>query len=479
MGERLGGLSDLRHVLHHNRGNPAFDNFNDKSFQRMFDVLDIAADDECAEYEKSVTSAHMATRTKGINRFLGFSQTLRLAVECSVRVIKLKTLRLVLRILTKTSVDSHGNCYTPIAMDCARCLSTVLSYEPHVEHLGEAEWRPVARFCLDRVSAAVPQDLAGNSPSAKNRSSANRSSVHSSHATIGTENMPKQAVDEFISCLRYLTGPPSAPVMKESESILFTMLQYLDSAQSVGPPQISALTAVNNVLSQIRAENIQLTISFTQSCLHTARTLWNSKLVAIKNEVLIMLVLLHPHVRHVHKTGGGPTFVTDLEALVDGLKVEYARRDVKDQLRMDELRLAPTPETSCEGLSCQLFSLRDGTAITTNSPNGEHNWTLLHLLICFSTLDTDDEKTRDESPDSGQSGARKRVKLAHWSDELLRSLHDPHVSTKVTSLQLICFAAQSLAINEGILERIVERLNSMSNDDNGSIASWALLSLAW
>lgn len=427
-----------------------------------------------------MSSTSKVTKSGAITRFTNCSQTLRLAVERGSRNIRLRTLKALLDHLTETLLDSQGSCCEPIALDYSRCLSAVLAYEPHVEHLKEAQWKKVALFCLDRIAAAVPSDVDEDSQSSSNRLSgrSSRTLVNASHASSTSEHLPKQAIDEFVTSLRHLTSSPVAPVSGKGKAILATMLQYLHVSQSVNQAQVNALSTVNNVLLQIRGERTQVTISVTQSCIQIARILWGSKLAAIKNEVLIMLVLLQPYVRHILQTTDNATFRADLDSMVEILRSEYARRDQKDQLRLDDLRLSHTAESFFEGLKCQIFSLRDGIASSANTSNGEQSWTLLRLLVGFSTFNGQGDMGRENSPEPRPDNARKRVKITHWSDELLRMLYDLHIPTKISSLQLICFAAQSGPIDEHVLERVVERLTALCTDENGLVVSWALLTLA-
>lgn len=465
--------------MQHNRENPELSNFDDKSFHKIFEVLFVVASEERSAYLKSLSSSSKV-RSSAITRFTNCSHTLRLAVERGARNIRLRTLKALLDHLTETLLDSHGKCCEPIALDYSRCLSAVLAYEPHVEHLKEAQWKKVALFCHDRIAAAVASDVDEDSPSSSNRLSgrSSRTFANASHASSTSERLPKQAVDEFVTSLRHLTSSPVAPVSGKGKAFLATMLHYLHASQSVSQAQVNALSTVNNVLLQIRGERTQVTIAVTQSCIQIARSLWGSKLVAIKNEVLIMLVLLQPYVLHIAQTTDSASFRADLDSMVETLRSEYARRDPKDQLRLDDIRLSHIVESSCTGLRCQIFSLRDGIASSASTSNGEQSWTLLRLLVRFSTFNGQGDTGRDHSPEPLQDGARKRVKITHWSDELLRMLYDLHMPTKISSLQLICFAAQSAPIDEPVLERVVERLTALCTDENSLVVSWALLTVA-
>jgi len=482
--ERSGGLNDLRHILQHNRGNTELGRINDKSFHKIFEALFEVAFEERSVYLKSLKSTAQQVQTSAITRFTNCSQTLRLAVERGAKNIRLRTLKALLDHVTETLLDANGACCVPIALDYARCLSTVLSHQPHVEHLKDVQWTKVTRFCLDRIASSISSDTTEASFVVDRVSATSRSSITSSRGpsdqqrAYSSGGLSKQAVDEFVNCLRHLTSLPSVPLVKDAEPILSTMLDYLDASQSANQAQVNALTTINNVLLQIRAEKTQLTISYVSPCVQMARSLWNSKLFAVRNEILVMLVLLHTYILHTVSVGEDTSLSTSLDALVGIIRNDYARRDTKDQLRLDDLRMPPHSGSIGRDLEFPIFSLRDGTATATNAPDGEHNWALLRLTTYFSISNSLTRGARGNDSEPPPNGAKKRVKLSHWSDELLRLLHDSHTSSRVCGIQLITFAAQSTSFDQDFLEHVLERLSALCTDENGLVASWALLGLA-
>lgn len=487
MKERSAGLNDLRHILQHNRENPELGNFDDKSFHKIFEVLFVIASDERSSYLKSLGLPDTSSKIKTavINRFTNCSQILRLAVERGARNIRLRTLKALLDHLTDTLLDAHGNTCVPIALDYARCLSAVLAYEPHVEHLKEPQWHQILQFCLDRVQASLPSQITREpgltvlgSFSSKLKGPSSRTFATTSYASETSEHLPKQAVDEFVACIRHLTGPASAPLLSRAPIIFTIMLQFLDASQSMSQAQVDALSAINNVLQQTRVEKLEMTEAIIRPLLQVTRRLWASRLVIVKNELLITLVLLHPYIRHSCSTAEDPGLNSDLTSMVDAMRAEYARRDIRDQLRLDDLDFSCSKESTCESLSHQVFNLKDGSAVTAaNSFDGEHNWTLLRLLTYFWKMTTSN-KIPDEKAESSPDGGRKRLRLTQWPDEMLRMLHEPQIPARVCSLQLVCFVAQSTALDDEILERIVEKLSGLASDENSLISSWALLALA-
>ncbi|KAL1302378.1 hypothetical protein AAFC00_002781 [Neodothiora populina] len=486
--DRTHGLAELKHILQHNRDNPELDNFDDKSFHKIFEVLFVVTSNERAIYLKSKSSSDKV-QTASSNRFSNCSQTLRLAVERGARRIRIRTLKALFDHIFETLLDPQGNCCEPIASDYARCLSTVLAYEPHVEHLKEAQWHRVTSFCLDRLVSAVPAEATSVSFPARSTAQSFTSRLSgpsfqsiasTSHsASVTTGSVPKKALDEFVACLRYLTSPPSAPVVQRGQSVISTILQYVNATQSVSSGLVHALATVNNVLMQIRVEKTQATMAFVQPCLQIIRSVWGSKLVTAKNESLIMLVLLQPYVRRLCEYEVDESFKEDLDGMIDTIRTEYSRRDAKDQLRLEDIRLSCAMDPRFRDLSSPLFSLRDGDAASVNVLNGEHNWTLLRILCDFMLrLSTGHENQSADRVEPREGAAKKRQKLTHWSDNIPEWLSHSHVFARLSALQFICFTAQSTAVSEFALERLVTRLIALCSSEHHLTSSWALLALA-
>jgi ataxia telangiectasia mutated family protein len=136
------------------------------------------------------------------------------------------------------------------------------------------------------------------------------------------------------------------------------------------------------------------------------------------------------------------------------------------------------PGQPTDGLQGQVFGLRDGQTASDNTLSAEHNWTLLKLLAHFSFWAQPQDQRNNNRHVSPGVGPQKRQRVVRWSDEIFRMLSDFSVPTRLCSLQIICFMAQSTPIEGEILSRLVEKLATCIIDDNTSVASWAYLALA-
>ncbi|GAB7347204.1 hypothetical protein MBLNU459_g3311t2 [Dothideomycetes sp. NU459] len=360
---RSEGFANLKHVLRHNQGNPKLGRLNDKYFHKVFEVLFRVASAERSAYLKSLDSTSKTVRSASATRLTSCASTLRLAVDVGLRKIRARTVAALLDHILDTLLDANGECCEPLALDYVRCLSALLSYEPHVEHLKKSQWEEVTAFCLARIQSANSQAavnaLVGTDRAA---SSSSRLSVRLSHTLSRSSQaaktaglLPKQVLDEFVTSLKHLTSAPFAPLLEKSKAILSAVLDSFRASSSMTQSQVNALVILNNTLQQVRTEDIGLTDTVTRDCIQVARQLWSSKLVSIKDEVLVLLVMLHPYIKKQSQTFEDPLFAGELESLVETLRTEYARRDVKDQLQLDDLALQLSPDHNNDHLSLQTW----------------------------------------------------------------------------------------------------------------------------
>lgn len=470
-------MINLRQILKHNLGTSKIDNLKDPALSKIFDTLfgvvtlefSIIAQIQAGQSKKTTVPA---TRT----RLSSCAATFLVAVDVSVRNLRYKSVKAIVEHIINYSAESDGRPCLELASDYAKSLSVVLAHEPHVEHLSQDIWKQAVAFCIGTIRSAckVEGDLGSSILSARS----SRSHFAPSQASNKT-SLPRQAVDDLVSALRSLTSVSFAPLVGQGPQIITAMAQFVSTSPRMGKPQVDALVTINNILLQVRTENVKFTRSFARDSLALAKSLWSTKLPALKDEVLIMLVLLHPYIDVLSQDQEDDMFSIDIVNFVETLKGEYVKRAVKDQLQLNHLTLRLSQVNPKDGLQGQIFALRDGLVVSENNLSPEHNWTLVKFMALFAiqshSRDTGIAR-RSESP--GDSGPKKRQRVTQWSDDFLRMLSDFNVTTRICSLQMISFAAQTVVIEEEILGNLVEKLAACITDDNSVVVSWAHLALA-
>ncbi|KAI5205067.1 hypothetical protein E4T39_03208 [Aureobasidium subglaciale] len=474
--ERNEAVGTLRQILRHNQGTSRIDNLKDSTLFKIYDTLFHAIAVELALLKACKGGSKKSTVPATEGRLSNCSTTLRVAVDVGFRIVRSKSIKALIDHIINNFAGSDGLPDPILSSDYARDLAVLLGHEPHVEHLSHDLWNTILDFCLDSIQTVCNPDSGLGTSILSSRSS--RSHFAPSQAGANKGVLPRQAVDDLVNVLRSLISVSFAPFLKKGTRILTTMAQFLQTSQHMSKPQIDGLVVINTVLLQLRTEDIKSTKKFARDALTLTKTLWNTKLSAMKDEVLSMLVLLHPFVDVLSQDTGDELFLTDMSNLVEALKTEYTRRNLKDQLQLSSLSLQLALRQPLDGLQGQIFSLRDGQSFGENTLSAEHNWTLLKLLSQFAVLSNPDDQRNDKRSTSPGSGPHKRQRVAHWSDELLRMLSDSNIATKVCSLQMICFVVQSVAVEEEVLGSLVEKMTPCILDDNSSVVSWAHMALA-
>jgi ataxia telangiectasia mutated family protein len=474
--ERAEGASDLRQILRHSQGTPKIDNLKEASIFKIFDALFSAID-----LDLSIKRGNKPSKEKkpsipaALLRLGSLAATLRVAVDVCLRNLKSKSIKALIDYIITNFTEADGSPITALAGDFASSLSILLAHEPHAEHLSPNLREEAITFCLAILNAECNHDEGLGSSILSSRSS--RFHLAPSQADNGKNGLPRQAADDLVKALRSLTSVSFAPLLEKGPKLLDTMVQFVKTSPHMSKPQVDALVIINTTLLHVRTGDTESAKKFTRNAVALARALWNTKLAALKDEVLVMLVLLHPFIETLLQQGGDELFFIELANLVEVIKGDYVRRGAKDQLQLNQLTLRIAEKQPADGLQCWTFSLRDGLTVNENGLSCEHNWTLLKLSALFSVQNHVHGQRHVQRSVSPSDGPRKRLKVTQWSDEILRMLSDLSIPTRIYSLQIICFAAQCTPIEKRVLGTLVEKLSTYITDDNSSVASWAYLAL--
>jgi ataxia telangiectasia mutated family protein len=470
-------MVSLRQILRHNQGTSKIDNLKDSALLKIYDAIVQAIHVEVTQLRACRAGVKSKTTTPATEtRLSSCSTTFRVAVDVGIRNIRSKSVKALIDHIIANFDNPDGTPETVLAADYAKNLSVILSHEPHVEHLSQEYWKTTLDFCLNKMTAIPKSDLGLGSSILTSRSS--RSHLGSSQANSEKGTLPRHVLDELVNVVRSLVSVPFAPLLRKGREIVTAMTQFLHTSPHAAKAQVDALVVINTILLQTRMEDIRFTKEFTREALALTKVLWNTKLSALKDEILSMLILVHPFVEFLVQDGEDESFQTATLNIVETITSEYIRRPIKDQLQLNQLILQLKLGQPTDGLQGQIFGLRDGQTASDNTVSAEHNWTLLELLARFSFRGQPQDQRNINRPVSPGVGPQKRQRVVRWSDEIFHMLSDSSVPTRLCSLQTICFMAQSTPVEEEVLSRLIEKLATCIIDDDTSVASWAYLALA-
>ncbi|KAK6440569.1 Serine/threonine-protein kinase tel1, partial [Oleoguttula sp. CCFEE 5521] len=327
---RSEALADLKHILRHNQNSSKLGGFADASFHRIYEVLFGAALTEKSTYVKAKTPALISGST---TRLAACASALKLAIDVGLQRIKLKTVRAVLDHVDSGLHLAGGDLCEPLAFDYAKCMRTLLTYQPHAEHLPGEQWERAVRLCL--ISIKDPQNDdddadAEATPEVGHRST-NNASYQSSRSGARTGNGTQQhqrtlfhqVAEEMLFSLRALTAAPNAPVISLASEMLWGVIDFMKTGVTTSHSESNCFAIISNVLSWTQTENVDLS---TRVASHLVRLLrvqwsaWNSKLSLGKQEMLITMMYLQPFLQKLLSTTLATPVRGDLVALLSNMR---------------------------------------------------------------------------------------------------------------------------------------------------------------
>ena len=415
--------------------------------------------------------------------------SLRLALEVAVRIIKFKTVRSVLSHITETLLLPGGTFCEPLALDYAKGLRAVLSYQPHVEHLTKLERERVISFCVrciktaeaeveedDAAPGAEALSMGGTMNGLSYRSS--RSHVKDSSGSQGNRSLAKHVAEEMIACLALLTAAPNAASGKTSEDLLWALIEFLKKSTFTSSSHQDAFAAINHIIAWTRTENIELTRKAASPIVRLIRAYWSLKSAsALKDEMLITLLYLEPYFVAVMQQDESFTLRSELTGMLEVMRHEYSQRKEREQLHLEDLRLefGDRDSKSFNAISTPLFRLRSA------NPRAEASWTTLYMLASLCRMLSNEvlnDPPSDDEDERINQGPRKRPRLSDESDETLKHTLSGTPASRTCALQAMAFLAQRKAFSAKQIAKIVEKLSLSCSEDNAAVSSWALLALA-
>lgn len=443
------------------------------------------ASTERSNYLRSQSNVSKTVRSASSLRLSSCAAALRIAVEFGVRNIKVKTLKALIDHILESLPDARGEFCEPLALDYTKCLNEIFAYQPHVEHLPLELWEQVCTFCLEALGARTndsEEDAALGASVAASYSSSKGDNLRSSRSNAKLPRtsqvgrpLQKNIAEELVSCLRHLTEAPSAPLLPCSHQILSVMINYLSDVHSPGKSVQDAVAVIHQTLARTTTEAVQTTLSLTEKLLRVTRALWPLRSGAVKDELLVLLVLLKPYIRHSVRALDLDVVRAEAGALLEAMHNEYTKRTGKERevLHLEDLSLRFANAAIQSGLNCQVFALRNG------NPRSENAWATLRMIAFLHSLQEHRSSEEDgQAVELEPSRSRKRQRLQHWIDDTLRSCNDSQASTRVCALQCISMSAQITRLDENSMLRVLDELSLRTADDGGLVSSWAFMALA-
>ncbi|KAL4941065.1 hypothetical protein BDV06DRAFT_195262 [Aspergillus oleicola] len=471
--DRTEGLADLKHILQQNKRNSKLLSLSDKASHRIFETLFRFISTDKQVYNRA------SSKTKGTasSRLSTCASVIRTAVDALLSNLRSKSVRAVLEHITDVLVSPGSDLFELLSVDYTKCLSTILHYPAHVEHLSVEEWESVMRVCLNLINASFNDDSQQNtwSPRSSNLddylgASGGRSTPSRMTPALALREKPKGprgAVEEALLCIRVLSGTPNAPIQENAENILLGMTKYVRSSRIAGSSHQTAFDTINTVVMRIIFDNAELTRNTLLDLVPAIRQNWATKLMGLRDELLVTTMFIVTTLNDDIRRNPTETLRDAIDGLIDTLQLEYSRRPEKDVLQVDDLVFESKNQTTAEKF--QMWPRLE-------SARSDSNWTVLWAIARL--LETSEALTSRLSPTPTEGETpNKRQRLASKVDDVFRDAVGSFGARRLCALQLISFLPNNYAPIEpkaSLLERLIPSIH----DDNTTLSCWAMIAIA-
>ena len=436
------------------------------------------------------------TRSKVETRLSGCAALVRAVVEVGLRKLRYKTVKAIVEHIVQTLPSADGSYCAPLCKDYFKSLATLFEFQSHCEHFRENEWHDAVDFCLETLRELSKGDEVNGSSSSnpgKNyHGSSARRDTPSRSGTPGTlgdralilnasASQPSTRVQlrdsqyEVAHCLQRLSSVPNAPISERAHEIVATVVNLLDSYSRIASIQHALFGCINSILAHVISNDLGFAIEIVVQVLPFLRRLWDVKDNTMKEPILAFLShaeILLPRLILEDSTGD---VKSQLTALNETLRIDYTTRKPREQLEIDDIILLDPTCCCSPGMPLSSKSIQSRTGVF----KAEHPWCLISYTAAVTVALENDIVERESKVQSREDDyPLKRQKFSHPLNDLQSAIRSSERSAKLYVLQVLTFVFDMFEFQEVNLEVHLNTLIPCLSDDDGPIASWAMICMA-
>jgi len=480
--EKTAGFNWLKRYFEQHRNDPALRNLGQYAIQVLYDDLfQVNADERRMYVRESSSKIQKASAAIRLQEATG---ALRALINATVKFINRKQAGSIFSHIMQFLPVPTGGFLPPIEVEYLRILRNVLEYQPHTEHLMKTakknQWKDIAEFCLDGL-----------------RDNLQLSKTASSHQARSQRGVISSSSNELLGCLRALTMASNAPLAICGDVMLQLVLDILREATSHTSISIvegftSGVAIVRTILASFSLSKASAVLEALPDVLITSSQLFTSgaKLTALREEILMMLVVLRPHLQKVTIMDASDGLLEAVNLVCSALTEDYTIENTssKQRLNLDDLDmcLQGRPPADVMPMQCAVFWLR------TCSREIEASWSQLSLAafyhawldgetsIARQTTLTDTVRplsTNNDADDhEGSPKAKRRRVETHFEALVSGSIRGSSVE-RTRTLQIMAFSIELRTFSEPQMYNVASQLLDLASERDVLLASWALLCL--
>lgn len=271
-----------------------------------------------------------------------------------------------------------------------------------------------------------------------------------------------------------------APMVDVAEVCSNVVLDYLQGT----PPLIQAqgqeyaFGCINRIIAISITENGVLALRSFAAVIPEIRRLWQQKChQALKDEMLITLILGEPLLGRLSEQTGWEETEAELQKLAEALQIEYAVRNEKEMLQLDDLELVgKTSHVQNYMLTYPSFRLSFGPQ------RSEQAWSLLRIVaVLFAFLQSRRNRhgiALSSDDDDGGGLQRKRRRLDRPVVAVFHAIANSEGFEKVARLQSLGFIAGEVPFEADAMQGLFDCTIPLISSENGHYSGWAMLTLS-
>ena len=435
-----------------------------------------------AERSPYVKPGGPKSKNQSATRLALCAKVFRATVDAGLRRFKKKTLEAIADHIAQTLIEPDEGFCEPLCLDYTKALKAILEYQPHVEHLTADAWQTLVDTCCQGINfyyedsseseANMTNGKATPMPSA---SSSVRRQRHKGSVGRPMSRDSRYAIDELVPCLQCLVSASNAPVLQKAEVVVPTLLSLLKNSDAVGRSYPEAMAAMNVTLSKVAINFTSLAEETIMEIPSVLRKWWTTNSAPLKTEMLVTMIQTQTYFEKMARKGDLDMFRNDLEKVLEVMQTEYSNRTQNEQLQLDDIGILSMRKPATRA------ALRTSTIyLRRANPRAEQSWAIpesMAFLISVLGPNVSSQSTHMNGEES--DGPNKRRRVSTHLEDLVRQLNAPESTSKLCALHTLYFTIDKLVLSEMELRMILDHLMALISDENGVIASWAMMALAW
>ena len=485
---RTKGLRDLAIIIKEDASRPRKQQISDSGYHTILESLFRGTKYEIAYHAR----ANKASAIKSESRLAACASLVRTTVENQVRKLGAKTAKAIVDHVCQSLPSADGSYCGPLVFDYVRTLLSLLEYKPHIENFSSEEAHDTITFCLDlaRDLGTITNDQETRPPSSaslsmsNNRSSSTRiarsatpSLSHSHGASFDKENSQRtypqlqSSAGGIVSCLQHLSSVPTGPILEKAEEMLALLFDLLQSGSNTSTIQQPAFEAINFLMPRILATNVQLACKTMTQFIKLFRFFWQVRAAGLK-EVLLSIFLYGQCLLPLLVTPDGiHECHADLITVVETMRQEYCERRQKEMLSIEDVDLSDYTRIS----KLQALLGTGFTCVRRGAIRAEEPYSLLRISAAIIVV-LDEDKIKEGGAKVDVDGRRpKRQRLTKQMDEIVTYMNSSQFGLRLYALQVLAFVFEKGRFDATDLLRFLDILASTLSDEDGVLASWAIV----